>query len=189
MFEGATGHPLVLEARIVDEDSDGLFCFSMNELIKDFVCENYNPGDPVVCSLGTARSASSNKPYVPAISVYGESVSLTGSFDEDLQRGDLVNAIYESKADDAFHPRCRIVDRADGEKVNPMVAFHELLLEYAVGDDQTLDEPTVPQPDTQPTATDVESDAKLLDATYVKELIRILDRMAAIDADYVRSYN
>lgn len=189
MFEGTTGHPLVLEARIVDEDSDGLFRLSMNELIKDFVCENYNPGDPVVCSLGTARSASSNKPYVPAISVYGESVSLTGSFDEDLQRGDLVNAIYESKADDAFHLRCRIVDRADGEKVNPMVAFHELLLEYAVGDDQTLDEPAVPQPDTQPTATDVESDAKLLDATYVKELIRILDRMAAIDADYVRSYN
>ncbi len=189
IFQDNYGRPLPLKVTILEEDADGQFHFSLSEPLKDHVCGFYEPGDTVVCSLGLARSADNPKAYVPGISEYGESVSLVGDFDEDLQRGDLVNATYVSRADGNFHLLCRIESRADGEKVDPLRAFHDLLINYAYPDDTV---PSAPQPsvETAPAAeADVEASDRLLDATYVKELVRILDRMSAIDADYVRSYN
>lgn len=189
VFQDSYGNPLPIKVTILEEESDGQFHFSLLEPLKEFVCGYYNTGDPVVCSLGMARSADSPKTYVPAISEFGESVSLVGRFDEDLQRGDLVNATYLSRADGNFQLLCRIESRAEGDKVDPLRAFHDLLLNYAYPDDA---KPSAPQPvvvATQPEEATIESNARLLDATYVKELVRILDRMSAIDADYVRSYN
>ncbi len=188
MFLDSRSRPLPLKATILDKETDGQFHFSMVELLKDYVCSNYNPGDTVVCSLGVMRPAGSTKPFVPGISEYGESVSLRGDFGEDLQRGDLVNATYLGRADGTFQIMCQIESRAEGEVEDPMRRFHNLLLDYASPDEE--DAPAQPAiPEAQPASGDMESDARLLDASYVKELVRILDRMAAIDADYVRAYN
>lgn len=186
MFLDSHNRPLPLKAVILDRETDGQFHFSMVEPLKDYVCSNYTPGDNVVCSLGVVRLASSTKPYVPGISEYGESVSLKGPFDEDLQRGDLVNATYLGKADGTFHLVCQIESRAEGEVEDPMRRFHNLLLDYAAPYEE---EPAPAAPAPQETTSDMETDARLLDASYVKELVRILDRMAAIDTDYVRAYN
>ncbi len=184
VFLDERSRPLPLKVAIVDRDADDQFRFSLVGLLKDFVCSNYNPGDNVVCSLGVMCPADSTKPFVPGISEYGESVSLRGSLDEDLQRGDLVNAIYLGKAEGTFQIVCQIVSRAEGEVADPVRRFHDLLLDYGSPDE----EPTAP-PEPQSADTDMEADTRLLDAAYVKELVRILDRMAAIDADYVRAYN
>lgn len=187
MFSDSYNRPLSLKATIIDKETDGMFRLSMTALLKDFVCSNYMPGDTVVCSLGIARPATYAKPYAPAISEYGESVSLTGTFGEDLQRGDLVNATYIGTAEGSFQLMCRIESRADGEMEDPMRRFHNLLLDYA----EPAEPVTKPQPaaDTPAPTADMETSDRLLDAAYVKELIRLLDRMAAIDADYVSSYN
>lgn len=188
MFLDSYNRPLPLKAVILDRETDGQFHFSMVEPLKDYVCSNYTPGDNVVCSLGVVRLASSPKTYVPGITEYGESVSLKGPFDEDLQRGDLVNATYLGKADGTFHLVCQIESRAEGEVDDPMRRFHNLLLDYALPEDAPAPAlPATPEPQAAP--SDEETDARLLDASYVKELVRILDRMAAIDTDYVRAYN
>ncbi len=188
VFLDSRGRPLPLKVTIVDRDADGRFRFSLIGLLKDFVCSNYNPGDNVVCSLGVMRPANSTKLFVPGISEYGESVSLRGGIDEDLQRGDLVNATYLGKAEGTFQIVCQIESRAEGEMADPMRRFHDLLLDYGSPDEEPAAAPaTAPEP--QSAETDMEADTRLLDAAYVKELVRILDRMAAIDADYVRAYN
>lgn len=188
VFCDSANRPLALQVVILDKDTDGLFHFSMVEPLKDYVCSNYNPGDNVVCSLGVVRAATSTKTYVPGISEYGESVSLMGPFDEDLQRGDVVNATYLGKADGNFQLICRITSRAEGELLDPMRRFHNLLLDYALPEKEPTPAPAdAPESQAEPTA--METDDRLLDASYVKELVRILDRMSAIDADYVRSYN
>jgi hypothetical protein len=189
VFLDGRNRPLPLKVTIVDRDADGQFRFSMIEPLKDFVCSNYNPGDNVVCSLGVMRPASSTKPFVPGISEYGESVSLRGGLDEDLQRGDLVNATYLGKAEGTFQIICQIESRAEGEVHDPMRRFHDLLLDYGAPDEEPAATTIADTPEPLSADTDMQSDTRLLDAAYVKELVRILDRMAAIDADYVRAYN
>ena len=188
IFQDGNGHPLRLKATILEKDTEGRLHFSMVESLKDFVCGNYGFGDTVVCSLGVDRPANSTKTYVPAISEYGESVSLKGFFDEDLQRGDAVNATYLGRAEGTFHMVCSIESRADEEMPDPLSRFHDLLLDYAEPDSEPAEVQSA-APGQQGVLADVDATDRLLDAAYVKELVRLLDRMAAIDADYVRSYN
>lgn len=191
MFQTPNGRPLALEAVIQEEDPDGMFHLSMLEPVKNFVCGRYNPGDTVICSLGVPRRAGASKNPFPAITPDGTSVSLTGSYAEPLGRGDLVRATYMGKAEGTFHVLCSLKDRYDGMKFEPARAFHNLMLNYAFEDEAPDDAPTaVDQPhESAMSSADFDTTDRILDASYVKEIIRILDRMAIIDADYVRSYN
>lgn len=190
MFQDREGRPLTLEATIVGEDEDGMFQFSMLEGVKEFVCGSYVPGDDVICSMGSARRASTTTYLSPGITKDGYSVSLNGSIGEDLQRGDLVRATYMGKANGTFHIYCTIKDRYDGYKVDMARAFHNLMLRYAVVDDDNGQQADAEKDSgNQITTADLDNTDRVLDAAYVKELIRIIDRMGVIDADYVRSYN
>ena len=178
--------PLVFEAKIIDVDNDGEFHFSMLDGIKEFVCEQFGYGDEIICSLGSDRRASSGDRFSPAISEDGFSISLNGSIGENLSRGDIVKAVYLGKATGSYHILCSVKERFDGHPVDLARAFHNLLMDYAIGgndDDNDEDEQH------ENIALDIENTDRVIDASYVKEIIRIIDRMAAIDADYVRSYN
>ena len=186
MFQDDLGKPLLLEAKIIGEDVGGLYQFSMLESLKAYATDK-TPGDRIICSLGMARKAGVTG-YTPGISLDGASVSLVGDFPEDLQRGDLVSATYMNVADGTFHLQCSIDGRVDGEKVDPLHLFHKLITDYAYTDGNV---PDVADQQEEENADNVDLDAaeNLLDAAYVRELVRILDRLAAIDADYVKSYN
>lgn len=186
MFLDGNGRPLSLEAVIESEDSDGLFHLSMLDTIKDYVCKQHNPGDTIICSLGTQRAAGDQSIPVPAITPDGESVSLNGYSDTPLYTGDLVKAIYQNTATGTFHLFCSINARTEGEKVNVAQAFHNLMLQYAYEEAPVSDDDKTKE---EEKGDDFEQNDRILDAAYIKEVIRIMDRMAFIDADYERSYN
>lgn len=186
MFRDRYDNPLTFEATIIEEDKDGMFHFSMLDSIKEFVCGRFSFGDDIICSLGSARRATTTTYPSPGITKDGYSVSLNGSIGEDLQRGDLVVATYQGKANGTFHVYCSIKERFDGYKVDMARAFHNLMLDYAFVDDEAL---SVEEDEKQLNTTDFDNTDRMLDISYVKEIIRIIDRMAVIDADYVRSYN
>ncbi len=188
-FQDDYGKPLLLEAVIAGEEYGGYYRFSMRETLKNYVTSDVKPGDTVICSLGLDRKAGT-KGYTPGIALTGGSVSLVGDFPEDLQRGELVSATYISVADGSFHMQCSINGRAEGEKADPLHLFHKLLCEYAFVDAAPADdEPQANTDEPQANTDDLGADVNLLDAAYVRELVRILDRMAAICDDYVKSYN
>ena len=191
MFTDSRGRMLKMEAEIKSIDTDGMIHFSMQDTIKRYVSEElYSPGDEVICSLGKSMEKGDHHIPVPAVTPEGESVSLSGYCDEDFNVGDLVKAIYQNTASGTFHLFCSVEGRTTGDPVNLAKAFHNLMLNYAYIDD---DEDASQQESTR-NEVKVENDAfensdRILDVSYVKEIIRILDRMAFTDDDYVRSYN
>lgn len=192
MFTDDRGKMLNMEAEIKGFDSDGMIHFSMQNTIKRYVSEElYSPGDEVVCSLGKSMERGDHRIPVPAVTPDGESISLAGFCDEDFNVGDLVKATYQNTASGTFHLFCSVEGRATGEPVNLAKAFHNLMLNYAYADDDDTED--TQQPDdkgcTNIANDDFENSDRILDVTYVKEIIRILDRMAFTDDDYVRSYN
>ena len=188
MFQDMYGNPLTFEATIIDEDNDGMFHFSMLDDIKDYVCGLYSYGDDIICSMGKARRANTSTYPSPGITKDGFSISLNGSIGEDLERGDLVLATYQGKANGSFHIYCTIKDRFDGYKVDVARAFHNLMLRYSESNEDYRQTPQNEEK-TEPTVIDIDDSDRVLDVSYVKEIIRIIDRLAVIDADYVRSYN
>lgn len=192
MFTDDSGKMLRMEAEIKSIDTDGSIHFSMQDTIKRYVSQElYSPGDEVICSLGKAMKKGDHQIPIPAVTPYGESVSLAGYCDDDFFVGDLVKAVYQNTASGTFHLFCTVEGRAIGEPVNLAKAFHNLMLSYAYADDD--EEGTAEQlEDKSPTEVendDFEKSDRILDVSYVKEIIRILDRMAFTDDDYVRSYN
>lgn len=191
MFTNNRGKMLSMEAEIKSIDADGMIHFSMQNTIKQYVCEElYSPGDEVVCSLGKYMGKGEHRIPIPAVTPDGESVSLAGYCDEDFNVGDLVKAVYRNTASGVFHLFCSVEGRTTGEPVNLAKAFHNLMLNYAYADEEE-EEQERKEDKTEDSAVsdDFEKSDRILDVSYVKEIIRILDRMAFTDDDYVRSYN
>lgn len=189
MFLDDDDMPLRLEAKVKDEDPDGMYHVSMLDMIKDWVWEGHHYGDEVLCSLGKDRPAGAQRLNVPAITPDGECVSLGGVSDSVLHQGDVVRATVQGCGTGTFHISCNIVGPTDEEKVNPAIAFHKLLLDYALPEAEADPQDRQAVDDDSGNDEDFEQNDRLLDASYVKELVRLLDRMADIDAEYVKSYN
>lgn len=190
MFQDdATHQPLNLKAVIKTEIGEGEYHFSMFDGIKDFVCSTLELGSTIICSVGMARRAGAEN-SVPAITDYGESVSLRGDFYEPLAVGDLVEATYEGTATGTFHITCSIANRYEGEKINLVKVFSRLIGDYAAStQDTTTDAPAEEEQTPEQKIDECYQNDRMLDAAYVKEVVRIIDRMAFTDTDYVRSYN
>lgn len=191
MFQTPGGRPLYLDAKIIAQDDDGMFRLSMQDSIKNYVYEQNKPGTHVTCSLGASCPAGEIKKPIPAISPYGESISLTGYADVPLRNGDLVEATVVEQATGTFHLSCSLDSVADGPKVNIAQAFHKLMLGYGY---QSSEKDLPPQGEDDTVSADddeadFEQNDRMLDAAYVKELVRIVGRMAFTDNDYVAAYN
>lgn len=191
MFQDDFTHkPFALEAVIEEVLGDGKFRFSMQELIREYVCSNLKPGDTITCSLGASRGEGDQPNITPAITEFGESVALGGYSDVPLSKDDIVSATYQSTGTGNFHIYCTINGRVTGNKVNVARAFHELMMGYRWGDDNETTPVQVEEKQPEQTQDDdFEQNDRMLDAAYIKEVIRIIDRMAFTDSDYVRSYN
>ena len=180
-FRSETGKNLVFEATITDKEDD-TFRFSMLDHVKSWAEKYYGDNERMVCVIYADRPPK-GKGKIPAITKEGISVSL-GGFDEieetNFKRGDLVIAKMHSEGTGTFHVNGRVLKHFRGPQFYLSTAFHKLMLDFALyeeGDTAGVEEKDLQQSD------------KILDASHVREIVRMIDRMATIDGEYVNAYN
>ncbi len=181
-FRSETGKNLVFEAVITDKDDDDNLQFSMLYQIKEWAEGYYDENEKMVCIMNADRPPQ-GKGKIPAVTKDGVSVQL-GGFDEieetNFKRGDLVIAVMQSEGTGSFHINCKVVEHYQGEPFYISSAFHKLMQEFAYADEEmtpSLEEMELQQSD------------NILDSSYVREIIRMIDRMSSTDNEYVNSYN
>lgn len=181
-FRWPNGHRMIFDAEIIDVDDDGLFRFSMLNDIKHFVNETYLEEDQeVLVSMGKELPPNIWQPW-PGVTDDGISASITGLGDittGGLRKGHLLRARYRSEGPGTYVIECKAIGRVDGPIYNDMQeAFRQLMEAFAIPDKQD-----------EPEHEEFEKSDRILDPTFVRELIRIIDRMAVLDNEYVKSYN
>lgn len=177
-FQAPDGRFLVFEAEIT-EVSDGEFRFSMRENVKNRVSQKdfYSEDEDIICAVGSNPNV---RGEAPAISREGASVTLRNAHEfNGIERGVTVECSLVGKVTNDFHIQCDI------EEIVPYTfsvveAFTTLMRKVAV---DCISEPE-DGPEEQMLTTD-----RLLDEAYVRELIYMIDRMAILDGDYMKSYN
>ena len=179
-FYTSDGSRLVFPAKIIDKE-DNLFKFSMLEDIKNFFSEDYYSYDEeIICSMGSAPNSYG---MAPAITQEGVSVRLenAGEFkDEGIGKGSVVRCRLIGPGTGTFHITCNIVDYADSE-FDMNTAFRNLLEDFSTG--------KIPESITQQDEEQILESDKLINESYVKEVVYMIDRMALIDSEYVKSFN
>lgn len=180
-FRWRNGHRMRLEAEIIDRDVNDLFHFSLRENIKRYITSDFmDDGQEILVSLGAEPPRSAYQP-IPAVSTDGISVSLMG-FDEvncsGVRRGQIVRTRYIGDASGDFIIKCKVTGRLSIPEYNDMQhAFLRLMEAFAFADEEDEDN------------EEFEKSDRILDPTYVREIIRIIDRMSVLDNEYVKSYN
>lgn len=177
-FYDSDGSRYVYEARIIEKEDD-LFHFSMSEDLKNFCSDDfYTYDEDIICSVGGAPNASGMS---PAVSEHGVSVSLrnAGEFDG-LTHYDTVCCSLEGPGNGTFHISCKINNLVEYD-FDLSTAFKDLMARFSVG--------KIPEAITDRDEEEILESDKLIDESYVREMIFMIDRMALIDSDYIKSFN
>lgn len=179
-FYAADGSRYVFQAQII-ENEDGYFHFSMIEQVKAAISMiDFSDEEVIVCSLGKDTTDNSSGGVVPAISSQGMSVEIRNAHEfPGLCRYETVNCRYKSEGYNTFHIRCEIVEPTYYE-FNLDSAFRSLMEAIAV---DCIAEKMAEQED------DLFNIDKILDEGDVRQLVFMIDRLASVDDDYVKSYN
>ena len=180
-FLSEKGERLVFEATIIDTAEDDGFYFSMLNIIRDLVANEgyYSYDDRIICSIGSDQIYNDR---VPAVSREGVGISLHGFNnieDKGFKKGDVVVAVYDGPGTGSFHITCNIIERCENQDFYLPDAFRHLIRYVALPDD---DVSTVQE-------EDIQQNDRILDTTYMQEIIRSIDRMSIIDNEYIKSYN
>lgn len=177
-FYASDGSRLVFQAQIIDKEDDS-FHFSMSKELKDFVIDDYYADDEdIICSVGAAPNS---RGMSAAITTEGVSVSIENAGDfNGIDRNTIVRCRFIGPGPDNYHIRCEMTDYASYD-YNLSDAFKKLLNEYCIG--------KIPENIEQQEEGQIEESDRLIDESYVKEVIYMIDRMALIDTEYVKSYN
>lgn len=180
-FKSPTGRTMLFDARII-ENEDDTFRFSMLNEIKEWAEDSYDEDAEVECWVGADSPQRGKNGRIPAITRDGVSVSLGGLDDLDceLKKGDVAVMAYQYRSDGTFHVMAKALRRSDNGAFDVGDAFHELMIAHANGAEETP--ATVDE-------RDFEQNDRILDVPHVKELVRIIDRLAVIDSEYVKAYN
>lgn len=177
-FMTSDGSRYVFEAQIIEKE-DNLYQFSMQENIKENVTDDYYSYDEdIICSLGGPANV---RGEAPAISKEGVSVTLRNAYEfVGIGKNSIVSCHLIGKAKGSFHIQCDINELTSYD-YDLSSAFKILMEDMSVG---KIPEPLTDQEDEQILETD-----KVLDESYVREVVFLIDRMAILDKDYVKSYN
>ena len=176
-FFASDGSRFVFEAQIIDIEDD-LFHFSMLDIIKDELQDYYSDDEEIICSLGSAPNVYG---AAPAISKEGVSVTIRNASDYvGVGRNSIVSCRLIGMGSGTFHVQCDMTGLASYD-FDHSSAFRTLMEDMSVG---RIPEPLVEEEDEQILETD-----KVLDESYVREVIYLIDRMAILDKDYIKSYN
>ena len=177
-FYAPDGSRLVFEAQIIDKEED-LFHFSMLNEIKNYFSNGYYSYDEdIICSVGNAPNIHGMS---PAITKEGVSVSIRNACQFDgVAQYSIVRCRLIGPGTGTFHISCEIIDFAKYD-FDLSTAFKNLMEDYSVGN---IQEAITEQEEEQILKSD-----KLIDESYVREVIYMIDRMALIDSEYVKSFN
>lgn len=176
-FYAFDGSRYVFNAKIIDKEDD-MFHFSMLDDLQEYYSDFYSFDQDIICSVGGAPN-----PYgmAPAVTTDGVSVSIENASDfEDIRKASIVLCRLKGAGRGKFHIRCEMVDYENFD-FDLGTAFKNLMENSRV---DVIHETITKNEEEQI----LESD-KLLDESYVKEVIYMIDRMAMIDNEYVKSFN
>ena len=178
LFLAPDGSRYVFMASITDE-YNGQFHFSMSKEIKENALDYYTYDEDIICSLGASPTASG---IAPAVSKDGISVSIRNAIGyEGLEKNTIVSCRMLGRSNGTFHIQCEI-NKITTYDFDIISAFKNLIEDYAVG---CVYDENIGQ---QEEEAILESD-RVLDESYVREMIFLIDRMAQIDKDYIKMYN
>ena len=176
-FLAPDGSRYVFEARIIDDNGDR-FHFSMLKEIKDAVLEYYTYDEDIICSVGGSPIGGG---LAPAVSKEGISVSIRNAADfEGVGKNSIVSCRLIGSASGTFHILCDM-NEAAAYDFDLNSAFRILMEDYAVD--------KISESISQQEEEDFLESDRVLDESYVREVIFLIDRMALIDKDYVKAYN
>lgn len=177
-FYASDGSRYVFQAQIIDIEDD-LFHFSMLEDLKNyFFKEYYSYGEDIICSVGTAPNNFGN---APAITKEGVSASIRNAGDfEGIGKNSIVRCRLKGAGSGTFQISCEIVDFTTYD-FDLNTAFKDLMELGSVG--------KIPENISEQEENQILESDKLIDESYVREVIYMIDRMALLDKEYVKSYN
>lgn len=176
-FLANDGSRFVFEAQIIDKE-DEYYHLSMLETIKECMGDYYSFDEEIICSVGSVPNV---RGEAPAISKEGVSVTLRNASEFDgICKNKIVSCHLIGIATGTFHIQCDINEVTSFE-FDLNSAFKILMEDMSIG---RIPEPLDVQEDEQILETD-----KVLDESYVREVIYFIDRIAILDSDYIKSYN
>lgn len=176
-FMASDGSRYVFEAEIID-DCNNHFHFSMLKGIKEAALEYYTYNEDIICSVGT-RPLSGGA--APAVSRDGISVSIINAADyEGIDKNTIVSCKLIGRGPGSFHLQCNMNQMTSCD-FNIISAFRNLMAYYAVG--------RISEDISQQEEEEILESDRVLDESYVRELIFLIDRMAQTDKDYIKIYN
>ena len=176
-FLAPDGSRYVFEATIVSSESDSMLHFSMLQLIKEASADYYTYNETIICSVGGNPLSSG---MAPGVSKEGISVSLRNAGDFAVSKNTIVSCRLLGRGTGTFHIQCEITGVAQYD-FDMNSAFRILMEDNAVD--------RISESISQEEEEDILESDRVLDESYVREVIFLIDRMALIDKDYVKSYN
>lgn len=191
-FANDQGQPLLLRAKVTGFYPDGTPLFSLLPLMKEYIDTNLHFGERMECMFLSNipnyvdRDNNRSKGYI-GFSTYGDSVvCLFDGTDPQIKNGEYAEVEYQYVSETG-QAVCKFIKRTDPTesdgtpKFNRQAAFFNFLDNYS--GNRVLEEETQPE--------DEEDDMQLVAMEYenVRELIRIIDRVATLENNHVRMYN
>lgn len=183
-YDPEDGNRYVFNARI-EEVIDGNYHFSMLEDIFDVVNDGfYGEDEEVYCFLGNDPIYLGGHLCAVAVTKEGLGISLqVDDFPKARQR-EVVKCRVIGPGSDRFNLVCRMTGYAEGVGIYKADGFRELM--RCIYEDK-ITENAEQQPDG--VADIADDNISPLEEKYLRETIFLIDRMACIENDYVKSYN
>lgn len=166
--------PYLIKAKVLSMDQEGNLNFTLTDLMNNFIREMISVGEENVCMVTDINAVN-----CLCVSEYGYTVQIPLT-DEiaGIVPGDYIRVQINNK---------RSTGTIDGtflfkvtENFTVRDAFETLIMNYA--DDKVYKMESAPKEEEQ-------QQEVMMDYEYVSELINIIDRMAVLDKDYIRTYN
>ena len=177
-FLSKNGQPLVFPAWVKKVEEDGSYLFTMRKITDNYQVDAINYDTHLICSVG---SFSWELNRYSAVSKEGFSVSFPHEPNMPrLKPYDVVEVNEVKGSIMNYYLDARFVTERE-EDFTIQDAFHSLML--AVSDGEYVD--LTEQEDVE---TDDSQEAELT-AQQVYEIMRLIDRKAVSESDYIRSYN
>lgn len=178
-FISEKGNRLIFKATIIEAE-DGEYHFSMSDEIKRRAGNFYYDDEDVICWV--AFNQTGNYGFLPGVTKEGISVSIMGLEDiSGLKQGDIITARLIGASPHTFHIEAK-ASNVVSQYFNLNESFHFLMNALA----ERERDPAANHAD-----DNVETD-RILDVSYVRQLIYIIDRISTLDNnddEYIKAYN
>lgn len=171
------GRPYLLKAKVLSTDQEGYLNFTLTDSVNQFIRDMISVGEEVICLVTDI-----NYRTCLCVSEYGYSIQIPMSDDiEDLEPGSYIKVQIDNIRPTGTIDGTFLFRAMESFTVNE--AFENLIMNYA--DDKVYEV----IPIKEDAIEDEQQQEVTMEHEYVTELINIIDRMAVLDSDYIRSYN